>query len=86
VSGGELLRAWADEVDVGTLLEDEAGSLNGVAETLDAGYSAGLHAATIHEESVELDTAIGGEKAAAAGVEGGVVFKDGDGSFYGVEG
>ena len=84
--GGELLSAWADEVDVGALLEDEAGGLNGVAEMLDAGYAASLHAATIHEKGIELDAAVGGEEAAAAGIEGGVVFKDGNGGFDGVEG
>jgi hypothetical protein len=70
----------------GTFFEDEAGGLDGVAEALDAGDAAGFHAAAVHEEGVELDAAVGGEEAAAAGVEGGVVFKDGDGGFNGVDG
>jgi len=74
VSGGEAFRAFTDEVDVGRLLEDEAGGLDGIAEALDAGDAAGFHAAAVHEEGVELDAAVGGEEAAAAGVEGGVVF------------
>src|SRR5208337_318889 len=67
------------------LFEDQAGCLDGIAEALDTGHAAGLHAATVHEQGVKLDAAIGGKEAAAAGVEGGIVFEDGDGSFDGVE-
>lgn len=52
----------------------------------DAGDAAGFHTAAVHEEGVELDAAVGGEEGAAAGVEGGVVFKDGDGGLDGIEG
>jgi hypothetical protein len=83
---GKLLGAVSDEVDVLALLEDQAGGLNGIAESLDTGNTASLHAAAVHEESVELDTAIGGEKAATASVEGGVVFKYSDGGFDSIEG
>ena len=86
VGVGKLLGAGADEVNVGALFEDQAGGLDGVAEALDAGHAAGFHAAAVHEQGVELDAAVGGEKAAAAGVEGGVVFEDGDGGFDGIEG
>jgi len=86
VGGGKALRAFSDEIDVLALFEDEAGGLDGVAKALDAGYAAGFHAAAIHEQGVELDAAVGGEEAAAAGVEGGVVFKDSDGGFNGVNG
>jgi len=86
VSLGELLCAVADEVDVGTLLKDQARGLDGVAEALDAGNTAGLHAAAVHEQGIHLDAAIGGEEAAPAGIEGGVVFKDGNGGFNGIEG
>jgi hypothetical protein len=82
---GKLLGAGSDEVDVRTFFEDEASGLNGIAETLDAGHAARFHAASVHEKGVELDAAIGGEKAATAGVEGGIVFKDGDGSFDCIE-
>jgi hypothetical protein len=86
VGVGEFFGAVADKVDVRTFFENQAGSLNGIAQALDAGYAAGLHASAVHEESIELDTAVGGEKAAAAGVEGGVVFEDGDGGFDSIEG
>ena len=85
VGVGELLGAGADEVNVGTFFEDQAGGLNGIAEALDTGHTAGLHAAAVHEERVELNAAIGGEKAAASGIEGGIVLEDGDGGFNGVE-
>ncbi len=83
---GKLLGASADEVDVLAVFEDQAGSLNGVVEALDAGHAASLQAATVHEEGIELDAAVGGEKAAMAGIEGRVIFEDGDGSFDRVEG
>jgi len=86
VGVGEVLCTRADEVDVRTFFEDQAGGLNGVAKALDAGYAASLHASAVHEEGVELDAAIRGEKAATSGIEGGIVFEDGDGGFDGVEG
>jgi hypothetical protein len=86
VGVGEVLGSGANEVDVRTFFKDQAGGLNGIAEALDAGHSAGLHASAVHEEGVELDAAVGGEKAAAAGVEGGVVLEDGDCGFDGVDG
>jgi len=83
---GKVLCAGADEVDVLAFFKDQAGGLNGVAQALDAGYAAGLHAAAVHEKRIELDAAVGGEKTAAAGIEGGIVFEDGDGGLDGVEG
>jgi hypothetical protein len=86
VGGGEALRAFSDKVNMGRVLKDEASGLDGVAEALDASDAAGFHSAAVHKEGVELDPAVGGEEAASAGVEGGVVFKDGDGGLDGVEG
>jgi hypothetical protein len=83
---GKLLGSGTDEIDVLAVFEDEAGGLNGIAEALDAGYAASFHAAAVHEEGVELDTPVGGEKAATAGVEGGVIFEDGDGGFDRIDG
>ena len=83
---GETLRSGADEVDVGALVEDEAGGLDGVLEALDAGDAAGAEVFAVHQQGVELDAAVAGEEGAAAGVEGVVVFHDGDGGFDGVDG
>jgi hypothetical protein len=83
---GKLLGTGADEVDMLALFEDEARGLDGVTEALDASHAASFHAAAIHKQRVKLDTAIGGEETASAGVEAGVVFKDGYGCFNGVEG
>ena len=83
---GELFSAGTDEVDVRAFFEYEAGGLNGIAKALDTGYAAGLHAAAVHEQGVKLDASVGGEEAAAASVEGGVVFKYGNGGFDGVKG
>jgi len=83
---GELLGSGTDEIDVLAVFEDEAGGLNGIAEALDAGYATSLHAAAVHEEGVELDATVGGEKAATAGVESGVIFEDGDGGFDRIDG
>ena len=86
VAGGEGLGAGSYEVDVRTLIEDEAGGLDGIADVLDTGYAAGAEGGAIHEQGVELNAAVGGKEAAATGVEGGIVLKDGDGGFYGVGG
>ena len=86
VLGGEALGASADEVDVRGFVEDEAGGLDGVAQALDAGDAAGAEVGAVHEQGVELDAAVAGEEGAAAGVEGVVVFHDGDGGFDGVDG
>jgi len=83
---GEEFGSFSHEVDMRALFEDEARSVDGIAEALDAGDTAGLHATSVHEEGVELDAAVGGEEAAATGVEGGIVFEDGDGGFDGVDG
>ena len=85
VGVGKLLGAGADEIDVRTFFKDEPGGLDRVAEPLDAGDATGFHAATVHNEGVELDPAIRGEEAAATCVEGGVIFKDSDGGFNGVK-
>jgi len=83
---GELLSAGADKVDMRRFLQHETRGLDGVAQALDAGDAAGFHAASVHEQGVKLNAAVGCEEAAAAGVEGGVVFKNGDGCFNGVDG
>ena len=85
MGAGEVLGARTYEVNMGTFFKDQAGGLNGVAQALDTGHAAGLHAAAVHEKSVELNAAVGGEKAAAAGIEGGIVLENGDGGFDGVE-
>ena len=85
VGVGEGFSAGADEIDVRAFFEDDAGGVDGVAEALDTGDAASLHAAAVHEEGVELNAAVGGEEAAATGIEGGVVFKDGDSGFDGIE-
>src|ERR1700679_3966890 len=82
----EPLGTFADEVDVRTFFKDQARGVDGVAQVLDARNAAGSHAAAVHEERVELDPTVGGEKAATTGVEGGIVLKDGDGGFNGVNG
>jgi hypothetical protein len=60
VGVGKVLCSFTDEVDVGTFFEDQTCSLDGIAQALDAGHAASLHASAVHEESVELDAAIGG--------------------------
>jgi hypothetical protein len=83
---GKLLGADSNEIDVLAVFEDEAGGLNGVAKSLDTSHAASLHAATVHEKCVELDGSVRGKKAAAARVEGGVIFENGDGSFDRIDG
>ena len=82
---GKLFRAGADEVDVRALLQHQPRRLDGIAQALHAGHAAGLHAAAVHQKCVELHAAVGGEEAAAARVEGGIVFQHRHGSLDGVE-
>lgn len=86
VGVSKSLGAFADKINMRAAFENQASSLNGIAEPLDAGDAAGLHATAIHEERIELDMAVRGKKAATTGVKGGVIFEDGDGGFHCVEG
>jgi hypothetical protein len=86
VGVGKALRAFSHEVDVGTFLKDEACGVDRIAQVFDAGDAAGFHAASVHEEGIELNAAVGGEEAASSSVEGGIVFEDGDGGFNGIDG
>jgi hypothetical protein len=86
VGSREFFCSGTDEVDVGTLFENDSRGFDWIAEALDAGHAAGLHTAAIHEQRVELHAAIGGEEAAEARVEGGIVFKHDDGGFDCIKG
>jgi hypothetical protein len=86
VAGGKGFCPSAYEVNVGTFIEDESRSLDGVAEVFDASYTTSAEGGAIHEQGIELNCTLGGEEAAAAGIEGGVIFEDGDGGFDGVGG
>ena len=86
VGGGKFFSAGADEIDVGALFQHQAGSQNGIANALDTRHAASFHSSAVHQESVELYTAVGGEEASAAGIEGRVIFENDDGCFDSVEG
>ena len=84
--GCEGLRSLSNDVDMGTLFKNEASGLNGISQVFDAGDTAGLHAASIHQEGVELHATIGGKEATAACVEGGIIFEYCDGGLDGIKG
>lgn len=86
MSVGKLFRSGSDEVDMGAFFENKASRLNGVTQTLDARNAASLHAAAVHEESVELNATIGGEETSPPCIERGVVFHHGHCSFDGIDG
>src|SRR5258708_4404182 len=67
------------------LVEDEARGLDWIAEALDASDPASAERGAIHEQGVELDVAVAGEKAASAGVEGLIVFENSDSGFDGFD-
>jgi hypothetical protein len=81
----EALGSGADEVDMRAFFENETGSLDGIAKTLDAGDATGAKSSTVHHECVELDSAVTSEEGAATSIEGVVVFHDGDGGLDSVE-
>jgi hypothetical protein len=55
---GKLLGSSAYEINVLAVLEDQTSCLNGIAEALDTGHAASPHAATVHEQGVELDAPV----------------------------
>jgi hypothetical protein len=82
---GKFFGSGANEVHMLTFLKDQARGLNGIAKAFYAGNTAGLHAAAVHQESVELNATVRGEKAAAPRVESGIVFQYGDSGLDGVD-
>src|SRR5262249_21834359 len=82
---GEALRAFPNKIDVGTLLEHQPGSLNRVADVLDAADAARSHGGSVHHERVHLYAAVAGQEAAAARVESFVILHGHDSSFNGVQ-
>jgi hypothetical protein len=83
VAHREALGAQADEVDVGALVEHQAGGFDGVAQAFDTRNPARPQVFAVHQQRVELHAAVAGEEGAAAGVEGLVVFHDDDGCLDG---
>ena len=81
----KLFGARTDKIHVRTLLKHETRRVNGISQALDASHAARFHSSAIHQERVELDASVGSKKTASAGVEGGIVFEDGDGSLYCVD-
>ena len=67
------------------LLEYQACGLNRIAKALYAGHSAGFHSSAVHEQGVELDAAVGSEKAATSCIERRIVFENGDCGFNGIK-
>jgi len=85
VSRSELFSSGSDEVDVGALFEDQSSCMNGVTQALDTGNASGLHAASVHEESIKLYASVGGEEASPAGIERGIVFENDYRGLNGIE-
>ena len=85
VLGGEALGAFADEVYVRAFAQNLARGADGIAQPFDAADAAGAERGAVHDEGVELHSAVAVEKAAAPGVEGLVVFHDDDGFFDRIE-
>jgi hypothetical protein len=83
--GREGLGSASDEVNMGTLLKNQARGLNGIAKALNACDASGFHPSSVHEESVELHSPIGSEKAACSRVESGILFQSSDRGFNGVK-
>ncbi len=82
---GELLSARANEVDMRALVQNQARGLDGVAQALHAGDASGAEGCAVHDECVELHSSVAGEKAAASGVEGGIVFHGSDGGLDSIQ-
>ncbi len=72
------LCSGTDEVDVRAFIQHQPRRANRIAQPLDAGDSAGAQIRAVHQQGVHLHAAILRQKRAASGVEGLVVFHDGD--------
>src|SRR5581483_4025257 len=81
----EVLRAFGNEVDVQALAQNLARGSYRVPEVLHATDAASAQGCAIHDERVKLNLAFAIEKAAAASVEGLIVFHDDDRFFDGIE-
>ena len=66
--------------------EDGARGLDGIFDAMEAGNGAGAERGGVHDDGVAFDVAVEIEMRAVAGVEGGIVFEDGDRGLDGVEG
>jgi hypothetical protein len=86
MSVGKFLSSGTDEVDVRAFLKNQACSLNGVSQALNAGYSPGFHSPSVHEQSVELNAAIRSQETSLPCVERGVVFQNSDCGFDCIDG
>lgn len=82
---GKSFRAACDQHHVRTVLEDGARETDGIADVLQRGNGAGAERASVHDDSVAFDAAIQIKMRAKTGVEDGIVFKNEDGGFDGVE-
>jgi uncharacterized protein (AIM24 family) len=67
------------------MLENLAGELNGVLDSLQSSGSAGAKRYAVHDDGVAFDATVKIEVRAVTGVEDGVVFEDHDGGFDGVK-
>src|SRR3984893_16886398 len=67
------------------MLEDFASEADGIADVLQGGDRTWAEGGPIHDDGVAFDAAIEIEMRAEAGVEDGIVFKDDDSGFDGVE-
>ena len=67
------------------VFEDCAGEADGIFDALQGGDGAGAKRRAVHDDGVAFDAAVEIEMRAEAGVENGLVFKDNDGGFDGVE-
>ena len=82
----EAFSSRANEIDVWAFVENQTCGLNGILQALHAGDPTRAEVFTIHQQGVELHATVAGEKGAATGVEGIVVFHHCDGSFDGIDG
>ena len=85
MGGSECFGAGADEVDMGAFLKNEAGSQNGILDSLDTRHATRFHATAVHEKGIELDSTVGGKKTASTGVESWVILENHDGSLNSIE-
>src|SRR5579883_104163 len=80
----ELFCALSNKINMRTSIKHQPRRMNRIAQTLDACDASGAQRASVHQQCIQFHAPIAGEKTAASGIEGVIVFENGYGSLNGI--
>jgi len=82
----KALGAFGDQHHVRAFFENGAGQADGILDAVQTSDGTGAKSGRVHHDRIAFDLTVEIEMRAIAGVEDGIVFKNDDGGFNGVEG